>query len=432
MFESERYGIGGEDEPMQVVLGLVDDYGRVIGWFGREYHPNTELVDSVGALEPPLATRPRLVIGVSDEDETYIIGGLGSFLKKVAKAVAAPITAPVTAAVAIAKGKNVLKSVTKSVAAPVTSSLSLARVMTKPVVKTAAAALKPIAGKSFASSFKTVAMAPLSTKAINLATAGKFAQAAKAAVKPATAAIALTKSSIAPVIKTASAVAKPFVGTKVSKALTSASLSPLTAAQQLTAGKIQQAGMTMYRDAGQTVRAAAPILKSPVTKAVVTGVALAFPPVGVPLAAGVAAANLALPYATAALGAADKVLAAAKGTLPAQLAAPPDVAQALQSAAKFTVGKTYQAAALGSQDAQRAVQVLVAARRVQQAIPAAQAAIHPAATLAEGAIAQAPIVAQGSGVLRGTWQKVSSGATHNGPMVLPNGVVVRGGWRSVA
>lgn len=426
MFDHETIGIGGEPEPMQIVLGLVDDYGRVIGWFGKDYHPNTDLVDEVGALEPPLATRPRIVIGVADEDEIYLVGGLGSFLKKVGRAVASPITAPISAVKAIAQGKNVLKSVTKSVVAPVKSGLWLAKAPMKPLVKTMGKVAKPVFGSKFSRTFQKAAMAPLTSA--ELLARGKVS---KAFTQPIRTGLAFTGAAAAMPVKTASKIVRPFIGKKAARALTNVSLTPITAAQRLAAGKVQQAGGLMAKSGLQGVQGFRPIIKSPVTKSIVTGVALAFPPVGVPLAAGLVAANVALPYAQGALAAADKVLAAAKGTLPAQRQAPADVAWALQQAAKFTVGKTYQAARMGSQDAQRAVQVLVQARRVQQTIPAAQAALHPTATVAEGSVHQAPIYSQGQ-VIPGVWEKRAEGGTHSGPMVLANGLIVRGGWTPAA
>jgi hypothetical protein len=423
MFDHETVGIGGEPEPMQIVLGLVDDYGRVIGWFGKDYHPNLDLVDEVGALEPPLAKRPRIVIGVADEDEIYLVGGLGGFLKKIGRAVASPITAPISAVKAIAQGKNVLKSVTRSVTAPVRSGLSLAKAVTKPVIRTAGAISKPVFGTKFSRTFQKAAMAPLTSA--ELLARGKVS---KAFTQPIRTGLAFTGAAAAMPIKTASSIARPFVGKTAARALTNVSLTPISAAQRLAAGNVRAAGSLMLQSGAQGIRGLSPILKSPLTKSIATGVALAFPPVGVPLAAGLMAANVALPYAQGALAAADKVLAAAKGTLPAQRQAPADVAWALQQAAKFTVAKTYQAANLGSQDAQRAVQVLVQARRVQQTIPAAQAALHPTASVSEGSVHEAPIYSQGQ-VMRGVWQKNAQSPTHSGPMVLSNGVIVRGGWR---
>ena len=59
------------------------------------------------------------------------------------------------------------------------------------------------------------------------------------------------------------------------------------------------------------------VVKSPITKVVVGGAAIVFPPVGVPAAAAVASANVALAYADkpegkAILGAADKLVAGKK------------------------------------------------------------------------------------------------------------------------
>lgn len=65
------------------------------------------------------------------------------------------------------------------------------------------------------------------------------------------------------------------------------------------------------------VNVAKDVVKSPITKVVVGGAAIVFPPVGVPAAAAVASANVALAYADkpegkAIIGAADKLVAKKK------------------------------------------------------------------------------------------------------------------------
>jgi len=74
------------------------------------------------------------------------------------------------------------------------------------------------------------------------------------------------------------------------------------------------------------VSVAKDVVKSPITKAVAGGAAIVFPPVGVPAAAAVASANVALAYADrpeakAIIGAADKLVAKKKHVAKVSLAA---------------------------------------------------------------------------------------------------------------
>lgn len=444
MFEAQTQGLGqiGADESYldgaQVVIGVADEFGTVIGWFGRNYHPNEDIADEIGSDDwAPQGL--QLVMGFADADEEHIIGwSIGKFLKKVTKAVASPITAPIAAVKAIAQGKPVFKAVAKSVVAPVTSSLRLASAVTKPVTTLASKPVGFVFGKKVGKAVAKAGTMPFSVpgKTLTALSQGKVGTALKTSVVDP---LKTAGTIVRPAFSTASAIVRPVLGKKVATGLTSVSMMPFstgtTVASQLAKGKVAEAlKSSVIQPLKSTVplmKAAQPILKSPVTAAIVSGVALAFPPVGVPLAAGYAAARFAMPYAATALSAADKVLAAAKGTLPAQKQAPASVAWALQQAAKMTIGKTYQAATLGSQDAQRGLAVLVAAKKVQAAIPAAQAAISPLATFQTGAVEQAPLVERTGNVIRGQWQKVVDGGTHDGPIVLKDGTIIRGAWNMV-
>lgn len=267
----------------------------------------------------------------------------------------------------------------------------------------------------------------------------------KAITTPVKAAVALTTAPV----RAAVAIAK---GKPVGKTLASTFVKPVTrtVSSQLALAK-------------PVLRVAAPVLKSPVTKAITAGVALAFPPVGIPVAAGVAAATAALPYVRTgvkiaqavvpakpapkpapkpavapktmpamALATADKVLAAAKGTLPAQKTAPKPVAQALQTAAKKSVAATYARAKQGDADAQRGLQVLVAAKKIQAAIPAAQSLVPSAVTTPVGSIHEGNLVTKDRRVVRGRFQKAAGAGsgTTEAPVVLKTGVVIKGSWKA--
>lgn len=388
MFENETEGlvsIGAEEQYLggaQVVLGIADYEGNLIGWFGDEYHPNVRgSVDEIGAEEYPIEPS-FLVLGLADEDDN-IIGWFGSsFLKKVGKAITAPVkaavsiaTAPVKAGIAIAKGKPVLKSLAKAAGAPITATARMTGSMVTPVFGTKAGT-------------------------------------------------AIARAGAAP----AKLVTNIASGKNVGKSL-------------VAAGKAQvQAGTATLAVAKPVLKVAAPIIKSPITKAIVGGVAIAFPPVGLPAAAALASANLALPavqkaasMATLALSTADKVLAAAKGKLPAQKTAPPIVAKALQTAAKKSVAATYALAKSGDPSAKRGIQVLVAAKKVQAAIPAAQSLIKPAATVVTGGVYDGNLVTKDRKVQRGRFQALTTGTGAGvvaAPLVLKTGVVVKSNWKT--
>lgn len=455
MFESQTLGFArlGADEPhlngAQVVIGVADDFGNVLGWFGRDYHPNEQLVDAVGADDEDYVPEGiQLVMGLADLEEENIIGfSLGKFLKKVGKAVTAPITAPISAVKAIAMGKPVFPALVKSVVKPVTSQFKLAATLTKPVTTLASKPVGLVFGKKVGKAVAYAGTAPFTIpgKTLTLLSKGKVGAAAKTAfVDPTKRALTIASGVTRPFVATASAIVRPVVGKKIARGLTNVSMTPFTTVRKTTEalerGKPlealkQSVVQPLSATAGlakPVLKAASPILKSKITAAVVSGVALAFPPLGVPLAAGYAAARVALPYASTALGVADKVLSAAKGTLPSMKQAPPMVAAALQKAAKATIDRTYQAATLGSQDAQRALGVLVTAREVQAAMPAAQAAIHPYASIPNYAVQDAPLVEKTGNVIDGQWQKVPENGTHEGPIVLQNGVIIRGSWNQVA
>lgn len=136
----------------------------------------------------------------------------------------------------------------------------------------------------------------------------------------------------------------------------------------------------------------AAVIKSPITKVVAGGVAIAFPAVGVPLAAGLVVADKAL-----------RVAEGVRGT-PSQ-----------QAAMRRTLKTTVALAAKGDPDAKRAVSFMAAATRIRataagQAARAASGAVgrvrggkpgkHPAAAKkAEGGI----LVKRGGIVERGTF-----------------------------
>jgi hypothetical protein len=451
MFERQTIGlarIGGEESHLpgsHLVIGVADSYGNVIGWFGDQYHPNEQLSVQVGADDEGYAPDAvQLVMGFADDAEDNIIGwSLGKLVKKIGKAVASPITAPIKAVSDIAKGKNVLKSVVKSVAAPLAPAADITRVVSRPLAKVAAAPVRFVFGKKAGTAVKGIVSAPSS--ALSALQRGSVKGVLRAGVQPVTSGLKLTAATARPFVATASRIAQPLVGKKVARGLTNITQMPFTSGAKtldlLAQGKIAKGVKTSIVDplkasaslARPTLKLAAPILKSKVTAAIVTGVALAFPPIGVPLAAGYAAARVALPYATTALAAADKVLAAAKGTLPSMAQAPAGVAAALQETAKLTIGKTYQAANMGSEDASRALEILTIAKKVQAAVPAAQASIHPLVSMPSGSVQQAPLVQKRNGeVLRGMWRKVDEGGTHSGPIVLRDGTVIAGAWDQVA
>jgi hypothetical protein len=116
------------------------------------------------------------------------------------------------------------------------------------------------------------------------------------------------------------------------------------------------------------------VVHSGVTKSVVGGVAIAFPPVGVPAAAGLVIADKAL-----------QVAEGIQGT-PAQ-----------QEAMKRTITNTVAAAAKGDQDADRAVHAMALARHLR----AVKASKEPS-----GARVSAPLVHPDGRIEHGVWVKV--------------------------
>jgi|SRR3990170_1086287 len=396
MFETETeglIGIGEETEALHgthVVLGLVDgESGELIGWFGDEYHQNHRgQVDEVGGEDDSL-NQPIVVIGIADEDDN-VIGWFGSkFLKKatsvVKKTVTVPfkaavktIKAPIKAAVSIARGKPVLPALTRIATAPVTGGARMIR-----------STISPIAGKKVARAMTS----PLTfgVKATQQIARGK------------------------PIVKSLKGAVTGEISTQVTGAKAAVS------------------------QAKTGLRVAAPVIKSPVTKAVVGAVAIVYPPVGLALAAGLTAANLALPAvqkatkaSTLALATADKVLAAAKGVMPAQKTAPRPVAKALQTAAKKSIAATYALARQGNPDAKRGIQVLVAAKKVQDTLPRIQKMIPAPIAVASGTVHQGNLVTKEKRVIRGRFQKqpAAGAGTTEAPVILSTGIVVKAAWKS--
>src|SRR3972149_5543498 len=323
------------------------------------FENETEGLVSIGAEEYPVEPS-FLVLGLADEDDN-IVGWFGSsFLKKVGRA----ITAPVKAAVSIAT-------------APVRAGIAIAK--GKPVLKTLA----------------------------------------KAAGTPITATARMTGSMVTPLMGTRAGTAIAGAGAAPARLVTNIASGKNVAKSLVAAGKAQvQAGTASLAVAKPLLKVAAPVIKSPTTRPIMGGFPTPSPPIGIPAAGALAAANLALPtvekaasMATLALSTADKVLAAAKGVLPAQKTAPPIVAKALQTAAKKSV----------------------AAKKGQAATPAAQALVSPGATPVTGGVYDGNLVTKDRKVQRGRFQAHGTG-TGSGvvaaPLVLRTGVVLKTNWKT--
>lgn len=412
MFEAQTVGlptVGAEELYLggaQVVLGIADERGELVGWFGREYHPARRApIHEIGAVEPPIG-RPYLALGLALGDDEHVIGWFGSsFLKNVSKVVTAPVKAAVQATTApfrmvadIAQGKNVLQTIKRTTLQPFQTGAGGLMASTK--------LLKPV------------------TKALKKAPFARtpFGQ---TLVKPLEAGLQLATAPV----KTVAAIAQ---GKNVIK----------TVKQEMFVKPLQthiEGTKAALKVAEPVMKVAAPVIKSPITKAVAGGLAIAYPPVGVPLAAGLAAADLYLryaekakPVAALALASADKILSAAKGTMPAMQQAPPEVAAKLKAAAKKSVAATYAAAKLGDPDAQRGMQVLQVARRIQSVVPAMKANVKPAvAPVPEQRYTGIHVDKRGAQSL-GQWVASAAAGAEDGTIVLGDGMPMAGKFLQVA
>lgn len=126
-------------------------------------------------------------------------------------------------------------------------------------------------------------------------------------------------------------------------------------------------------------RVAKKVIKSKLTKAVVGGVAIVFPPVGVP--------------AAAALVAADRIVRTAEGSK-----GTPKQRAAVHRAIKRTVIE----AKAGDPDAERAIEFMALAKRLR----AAQAAAQKRAGGPSGPRVSGPIVTSRGRIVRGVWVRV--------------------------
>lgn len=417
MFEQVTAGmpiIGAEELYLggaSVVIGLADEDGNLVGYFGREYHPNRRTrIDQIGCEEPPIG-QPRLAIGLAVGDDETVIGWFGSsFLKSVGKAVTAPVKAaaqltiaPAKAAINIAKGKNVAKSLSSAFVKPTVSTVKSQLAVAKPVLKVAAPVIKSPVTKALvgglAIAFPPIgvpAAAGLAAANIALPYAQRGTAAAQAGLKV-TAKLTAGKPAPKP---------SPYVRTAPASVKKPATPAPMTAAQQA-------AYSAAMAKAGQAASAASKATSQQQAKA---------------------AAEAAKKKAALALATADKVLAAAKGTLPAQKAAPAPVAKALQTVAKKTVAATYAAAKVGDKDAARGVAALAVANRVQKVVPVTRANIHPVVAPVAGATYNAIHVDKRGTRTRGMFKAGASvGGSGNaaGVIVLRDGTPIEGNFAKV-
>ncbi len=483
MFHHEMQGLPGvgldeETFGARVLLGLADAEGNLIGYFDDErYYPNHRgSVDEIGAEYGEDTLDPSfIVVGMADDDGN-VIGWFGSkMLKSVAKAVTAPVkaavqitTAPVRAAIDISKGKNVFQTIKRTALQPIQTTaqgvkagMNITSPLTKAVGKVAS---KTKLGKALWSPVAAglqMAKAPMSIA--EAASRGDVKGVFRAATKPiATGAkgVQATLSLSSPVTKAIGKVAgKTPLGTALWKPLEAGmqlAKAPAEALTGIAQGKNvaktlktelftkplethMQGTKALLKVSEPVLKVAAPVIKSPITKAIAGGLALVYPPVGIPLSAGLVAADAYLRMAekaksaaTMGLAVADKVLAAANGKLPAMKTAPAAVSQALQLAAKATVSATYAAAKTGNPGAVRGVQMLVAARKVQQAVPRAQALVPKVADAAPGAILHGNLVTKDRKVIRGPWvrQPTAGAGVTEAPVVLANGVIIKAPWKA--
>ncbi|MDD5544384.1 MAG: hypothetical protein PHX83_14540 [Acidobacteriia bacterium] len=395
---AEEWYLGGAN----VVIGLADENGELIGYFGRNYHPNQRgPVDQIGAEEPAIG-RPQIAIGLAIGDDEEVIGWFGSkFLKSVKKSITAPIkaavtltTAPMRAAVDIAKGKNVGKTLVRTmVKQPIKQTGSVLKsqlAVAKPVVKVAAPIIKSPVTKAIVGGV-AIAFPPVGIPA----------------------AAALTAANVAlPYVQKGMAAAQAGVRL-TAKLAPSAKPAPKPAAKPAPKPVARPAPKPVARPA------TAVMVRSPASIAAAAAAAKA---------QADARAKAALALATA-----DKVLSAAKGTMPAQRQAPPAVQAALKVAAKKSVAATY---ALGKKsgdpDAARGMAVLQIANRLQKIVPAAKAAVPAVVAPVAGQTYSAIHVAKNGTRTLGNWRaNASAAANATGTVVLRDGTPIQGNYARV-
>lgn len=427
---AEEWYLGGAN----VVIGLADEQGNLVGWFGRDYHPNRRArIDQIGAEEPPIG-RPRLAIGLAIGEDEQVIGWFGSsFLKTVSKAVTAPVkaavkltTAPVRAAVNIAKGKPVAKSLTSAFVKPMVSTVKSQLAVAKPVVKVAAPIIKSPVTKAIAGGL-AIAFPPIGVPAAAALAAATvalpYAQRGIAAAQK-----GLQVTAKLPGMKTAPKPAPkpvpkpaPYVRTapvSVKPAPKPAAIvkapAPMTPAQQAAySAAMARAGQAAAKASAATTSKAAADARAKAAKA-----------------AADARAKAALALATA-----DKVLSAAKGTMPAQKQAPPAVQAALKTAAKKTVAATYAGGnKLGDPDTKRGMAVLQVANRLQKIVPAARAGIPAVVAPVANQTYSAIHVDKKGGKQLGAWRAgaaVAGSGNATGTIVLRDGTPMQGNFARV-
>ena len=192
-----------------------------------------------------------------------------------------------------------------------------------------------------------------------------------------------------------------------------------------------------FKAPGAVLKAAKPILKSPITKAVAGGIAVAFPAVGVPAVAALAVANKVLdaakgklPDQVAALGKLAATVAKQKAGIAASIPSEAKIALDLKKAATKAIDNTYKQAKRGDDEAKRGLAALIAARDLAKKAPASVASIPKGAAIVPGEVYAGILVARGSGQKVGRWSKhvgiASQGEAHAGTLVLPTGMVVWG------
>lgn len=451
MFEAQTQDlpvVGAEDLYLggaSVVIGLADENGELVGYFGRDYHPNRRgQVDSIGAEEPEIG-RPRMVVGLAMGDDENVIGWFGSsFLKAVGKAVTAPVkaavtltTAPARAVVDIAKGKNVAKTLVRTMAKQplqgTVSTLKSGLGVAKPVVSAAAPIIKSPVTKALVGGL-AIAFPPVGLPAAaGLAAANVALPYAQKGIQLATKGAAVTGSlakSIQPKVTAKVSTSSGF-SAGVSAALAAAQRR--TAAQKAPPPPARPVNAVYTRTAPPSVKVQqkAPV-KAPAKKPVVQPKpTVAKKPALTPAAAAADAKK----KAALALATADKILSAAKGTLPSQKQAPPKVQTALKTAAKKTVAATYAAGKkTGDKDAARGLAVLTIANRLQKVVPAARAAMPQVVAPVPGQVYDAIHVDKTGRKQVGKWRagaQLASGTSPSGVVVLRDGTPIAGAYAKV-
>lgn len=403
---AEEWYLGGAN----VVIGLADENGELVGYFGREYHPNRRgPIDQIGGEEPPIG-EPQLVIGLALGDDEEIIGwfggkffkSVGKAVKTVAKAAVAPVksgialtTAPIRAGVAIAKGKPVGKTLARTFVKPVTTDIKAQLAVAKPVLKKAAPIIKSPVTKALVGGL-AIAFPP-----VGLPAAGALAAAN----------IALPYAQ--------RGVAAAQMGLKVAAKITPQA-APKPAAKPVARPVARPVAKPVARPTAVMTRA-------PAASAAASAAAAA-------AAKAKAQADIRAKAALA-LATADKVWSAAKGTMPAQKQAPKAVAAKLQTAAKKTVGATYAAAKkVGDPDTQRGLAVLQVARRLQTIVPAARASIPQIVAPVQNQTYQAIHVDKKGSKSMGAWRAgapVAGTGNASGTIVLRDGTPIQGNYSKV-